>query len=618
MESKSILKRKFRIQRQVNCDPAALHALSEEQLDYLFCNFYASSFLHACPGSGKTEVIGWKTAFEFSKWNKPYSGIAVISFTNSATNELFRRIRKYGGDNCILYPHFVGTFDSWIHNFIMQPYAADVVGYNGDNGDRSFRIVDSDSEAAFLHAFTHIVTHNGKPLPIKAVQFHYDVDGNIQSTEEKTSGLLKKLPDEDLKALKKVKIDFFKHGFCTYADAEMLAGLVLKKRPAILQLLAKRFPVIMVDECQDLADSQIQILERLREAGSVIHLIGDLDQSIYSFRKVDPNNTKTYIQKKGCKVYKLTNNYRSCQAIVGITQAIMGREGGIKGMQEQRCQQPCILLPYDDENFEQLPNMYRKIIERHQLNPEKCAILARGIATLRQLRTAKELYSLKSAELIANALHHWFGKNRSASDITEALTFLGRAFSLLAYEGKTSSRNFYCPQKVDPIEWRICLSSFIEELAALYPFLDGDHAAIWTKWVLKLKGRLACCWSMLPETTSTWDVAKNKLRAPQGMKDEAVEPLTANQKNKQSIRTTTIHSVKGETMEAILFVSHWDKSSKGGHFSHWIKGPAADEEHLRFAYVACSRPKHLLVVAIKPTSEKDVQLFTDMGFSLYQ
>jgi DNA helicase-2/ATP-dependent DNA helicase PcrA len=215
-------------------------------------------------------------------------------------------------------------------------------------------------------------------------------------------------------------------------------------------------------------------------------------------------------------------------------------------------------------------------------------------------------------------LHHWFRKERSTEDIAAALSFLGRAFSLLAYEGKSSSRNYYCPQKIDPVHWRICLSSFFEEMRQLYPFVDGSHAASWTVWVLKLKTRLEACWSKLPEATTNWDDALNKIRSPQGKKNELVEPAVVHQKQKNAIRTTTIHSVKGETMEAVLFVSHWDKTSKGGHFSHWIKGPGNDEEHLRFAYVACSRPKHLLVIAIKPSTDRDIKLFTDMGFTLYQ
>jgi DNA helicase-2/ATP-dependent DNA helicase PcrA len=76
--------------------------------------------------------------------------------------------------------------------------------------------------------------------------------------------------------------------------------------------------------------------------------------------------------------------------------------------------------------------------------------------------------------------------------------------------------------------------------------------------------------------------------------------------------------VKGETLDAVLLVSHKDRTSPGGHFTHWIKSSESHDEHLRFAYVAFSRPKHLLVLAVNPGNDEDLKLFTEMGFELYQ
>lgn len=618
MTAKKYLKRKFRIHSVLGCPFENLRSLSNEQLDYIFSNLFSSVYLDACPGSGKTEVIGWKIAYEFLKWKRPYSGIAITTFTNSAVNELFERIHKRGGENCVSFPHFVGTFDSWMHNYVLQPYAANIVGYKGKDEDKSFRIIDSDSSAGFLLGFQTLVTYNKKKQPISVVDYHYDLQGEICGDDSITDGILKQLSKEDLKELKDSKVKFFRNGFCTYSDAEMLTGLVLRKKPEILSLLSKRFPVIIIDECQDLSIAQIDILEMLRNAGTFLHFIGDLNQSIYEFRKVNPNDTAEYIKQIGCKCYKLSFNFRSCQPIVNVSQAVLGIGNGIKGKQLQLFKSPCILLPYNDNTFEELPSKYEEIIRNHQLDPDRCAIVARGKSTLSGLNTAREFYSLKAVELIAHALGYWFSKNKSSADIKNAVLFLGKAFSLLAYNGKGNRNNYYCPEKINAIDWRLCLSSFFDELNELYPFIDGGSSINWTNWVLKLKKRLEECWHKVPGDCTKWEEAKNKLRSPQGRKDQLIETDLTSSKAKSKIRTTTIHSVKGETLDAILLVSHKDKTSQGGHFSHWIKSGEAHQEHLRFAYVAFSRPKHLLIIAMNPGSDEGFKHFTEMGFELYQ
>ncbi len=85
----------------------------------------------------------------------------------------------------------------------------------------------------------------------------------------------------------------------------------------------------------------------------------------------------------------------------------------------------------------------------------------------------------------------------------------------------------------------------------------------------------------------------------------------------QKIRMTTFHDVKGETLDAVLVVSAKDKKSKGGHVEHWISDNDSEKEYVRFAYVASSRPKHLLIWAIpKGTKKVIIDKIKDLGFEL--
>ena len=83
----------------------------------------------------------------------------------------------------------------------------------------------------------------------------------------------------------------------------------------------------------------------------------------------------------------------------------------------------------------------------------------------------------------------------------------------------------------------------------------------------------------------------------------------------EEIRMTTFHDVKGETLDAVLIISSKDKKSKGGHYEHWISESNDEKEYVRFAYVASSRPKHLLIWAIpKKENNPFINKIKDLGF----
>ena len=147
--------------------------LSENQHAYIDSDIHSSIYLNACPGSGKTEVLGVKCAIEFERWSVANSGIAVLTFTNSAENEMKSRISLYSSQS-VSYPHYLGTFTSWLHGYIANPFLYRIV-HNGCDGkeDTSLRIVDSDCRSEFLNAFkTHYCY--GKLGYIPANSYHWD------------------------------------------------------------------------------------------------------------------------------------------------------------------------------------------------------------------------------------------------------------------------------------------------------------------------------------------------------------------------------------------------------------------------------------------------------------
>lgn len=589
--------------------------LSDEQVEYINHFLKHSSFLKACPGSGKTEVIGIKSAYEIHKWKQTNAGIAVVTFTISAAKELNNRVRKFGDVSAQTFPHFIGTFDSWIHNYILQPFSHYLTGYTGKDGDKSMRLVDVESSAGFLSNYTTNIFKDGQTRPVKVTEYYYDYQGALQGQDDKIDGFLKSLTSaKDKEALKENKKKFIKAGFVTYSDVEWLSNILLNNYPLLQERLSQRFPVIIVDECQDLSKDQINILEFLRNKGSNLHFVGDLNQSIYEFRKVNPQDIEAYIQNSGFVIRQLTNNYRSCQPIVDVTEKIIGNQVPIIGHENQMCQSPCVLWQYDDQTFAQLPKMFDDFLSANGIDKKKSVILARGKTTIANLRTQKDKYGYSKPELLAIALHNWYKTDRNTEDINSALYYLGRALCLLAFGGQGDSRNQYCPDGYDHVEWRLLLKRILEQGKPLYPFVENSEDLTWTKWIPKLKLFLQPLWDELIEKTTEWADASSKLRSPSGMKDVHVKNSCSQVGIKNVFRTTTIHSVKGETLNAVLLVSHPNKQSPGGHFSHWLKEGKYDLEHIRFAYVAMSRPKYVLIIATPKLKNGELEKLQTLGF----
>ena len=116
---------------------------TDEQLDYILSPIEKCIYLEACAGSGKTEVLGIKAAYEISRWALQQSGLAVLSFTNEATSTIANRIAHFYGKP-IPSRHFIGTFSSFVHGYIAQRFGYNFFNIPEEKGDKSFKIVASN------------------------------------------------------------------------------------------------------------------------------------------------------------------------------------------------------------------------------------------------------------------------------------------------------------------------------------------------------------------------------------------------------------------------------------------------------------------------------------------
>lgn len=626
MDDKELIRARLK-----NISQEDLNKLSDEQTSFIVRPLNESCFLKACPGSGKTEVVGLKAAYEIAAWKEKYAGMAIVSFTKNAAKEISERVSKYDGINATKYPHFIGTIDSWLHGYILHPLGHYVFKYQGANNgnskgliarDKSYSLIDDKLDSDFLKNEKYKASYwkeetgeKGHANPIYANDYYLTHDNNVEIYEGKR---IPKLDSTKLTELVAKKKAFLRDGFATYQDAESVCYQVLRDNCQLLDAFTKRFKVIIVDECQDLSQSQIRLFHLLKGKGVSLFFIGDINQSIYEFRKVDIDKLQEFIRYHQISEIKLTQNFRSDQPIVNICQILERKLNENKIFPEVKGNVPSFensVLVWEYDNLQELPERFISYVyslNSDNVSVEKSVILARSHKLLSQIRPNPQ-GDLNKIELFANALNCWNVSNRTGIDMQNAFEQLGKSLCLLAYQGKGNHQNQYRPEGVESIEWRSFLFEIINKASKeLFPF--GEKT--WSDWVAGLRCFLEKQWTSLPSEKEQWKNVKAKVKAPSQKSDQKVSQTIYPEQNTVSsqIKITTIHKEKGKTYDAVLLVSAENNKSEGGCYEQWIGlTENINKEYIRLGYVASSRPRHLLVWAIKKGSKNKKSLI-DMGF----
>ena len=94
--------------------------LSDSQREIVF-NKSGKFVVRACPGSGKTYCVGARLARLIHDWKKKHEGIAVLSFTNVAWQEIEKKCSEKFHIGKIPYPHYLETIDSFVNKYIFLP-----------------------------------------------------------------------------------------------------------------------------------------------------------------------------------------------------------------------------------------------------------------------------------------------------------------------------------------------------------------------------------------------------------------------------------------------------------------------------------------------------------------
>lgn len=546
--------------------------------------------LKSCPGSGKTHVVANKTVQQLKDWKDKNRGIAILSFTNVASDELKNRIDNISSFK-IGYPHYIGTLDSFISQYVFLPFGHIVMNCKEKPSiiqDYSMNILQYSSQLWRKECYKS----GCKPL-----DFYYDENGFLNNLRQDIG----KCPVSNKKSCEKFKSYCYKHGYATYQDIIMIALRILKDNNDIAKLLVNRFPMLIIDEAQDTSAEQMKLIDVLIENGlNEVMLIGDTDQAIYEWRDADPS---IFMEKYNNYLWDsrlLNENFRCSQHICDSTKVFstlphislaVGESASDKFIPE--------VIKYDPGDKQRLINYFLETCKTHkiEISDDKVAVLVRGKSgllgkdysqiqdlwqnqftkLLAEATFEKDTGSLnKAINLVEKALYSIYIKNKICNDIN-----LKEIVSIIP-EGiwkKVVLEFCKCMPSSDTNlkEWKVKITNLIQDITAKYQFkLIGDY---------EIKTKIRVNASSL----------KDFLEQP--IKDFFAKTYKGDYLN------ATIHSVKGKTFDAVLLII----GTNGKLTSNLLNTYPVESEPIRTGYVAMTRARRILMVAI-PKSIKDSTL----------
>lgn len=247
--------------------------------------------LSACPGSGKTSVVAYRlNRLVNNKELASYQGVAVLSFTNVAKDSVLKGYKEITNKH-ISPPHFVGTIDSFLNNFIFKPFSHKIIG----DGTKEIKILDTAS------TWLNDIYPKLKQYRLDGQNITYDKNGQVIYTTSVLFNL------EQKNYIKYVKKDMLQKGIIVQNDLSYFCLKVLRDYPNVAKAIINRYPFIMIDEAQDCSDLQMAIIDFLVESGhKEVMLIGDPYQAIYEWRDANP---KLFIEKEQ------DNNWQICHLL---------------------------------------------------------------------------------------------------------------------------------------------------------------------------------------------------------------------------------------------------------------------------------------------------------------
>lgn len=266
-------------------------------------------------GSGKTKVLTERIVNLINNGVSPYN-ILAITFTNKAAREM--RERVYNSIEEEANKIFIGTFHSLGLKIVREN--AGVIGYSNN-----VTILDRDDVNTLIKRFMKELNLDTEHYPVKSILNKISFAKNEGLSPEEFDKFAKAPLDmAACKVYKMYESALKRSNSVDFDDLLILPLRIFKKDKSVLEKYQEHFKYILVDEYQDTNMVQYDMCKLLASKYRNLFVVGDMDQSIYSFRFANYMNVINFEKdNKDAKVIVLDENYRSTNNILNAANDVI-------------------------------------------------------------------------------------------------------------------------------------------------------------------------------------------------------------------------------------------------------------------------------------------------------
>ena len=280
-------------------------------------------------GSGKTKLLTSRIAYLIQNGVKPRN-ILAVTFTNKAAKEMKERLGKILGENVVKYM-WVGTF----HGICGRILRENIENYSFQSGkklDKNFSIYDENDSNAVIKQVIKKLNLDDKVYQPKLVKSVISNAKNKMQDAYTFATFARDFKSQKIAAIyEEYENALNNNNAIDFDDMLLLTVKLLEQSKEVRQLYYDRFQHILVDEFQDTNMAQYKLINMLYTNlepeipdERSLCVVGDVDQSIYSWRGADYTIILNFQKDfKKTKLIKLEQNYRSTANILNVANAII-------------------------------------------------------------------------------------------------------------------------------------------------------------------------------------------------------------------------------------------------------------------------------------------------------
>ncbi len=550
----------------------------------------APVFVQACPGAGKTHVIVSRHLQRPT--GSLRGGRALVSFTRTARDQMKTRCITEGRPDLAQFPHYIGTLDGFIWQFLVSPY------------------LQTPQPAQLLESWAQLpkaeVALGKGTIALSAFTFTFDPNTereDVAAPRENSSAAtaMSKSTYSWVRwkqAVLECRDQWRERGYFTGHEARLEALCNIRTDPiGTVVPLRSRFTEVIVDEAQDCSITDLAILNELRINGIPLVIVADPDQAIYGWNQADPARLLSLRDTFGTRI-TLTGNRRSAPPICALAATLRTGNRPLD-ISVVRSSGPAVhLIPTKfgkagktthSSTGQDLLDLVLGLADHHREpeNPNPSVlVLARKHALLPP--------ALRRGEPDSNTITRLARAHQCLQSSSTKATELEQA----CLQAEQVLLGYWYPGQIGSVT-RICraigLSPAVLRRHA-YAFLQALPGPS-TEWAGEVNAHLKTWWRPVGAAPSQ---GKGLLRGK-------VASVGQPQQRHPVARLTTVHQAKGDEADAVCVLLSDEELIDG-----WITGCATTteaQEELRILYVAVTRARRLIILATPEGSIAAIQGF---------